>query len=69
MIKVCGLVKNLQYIEGEPITNAAGQIIGVEKTDLGQVKIIGVEGQMSTAQFEGKGKPPVINPGDKVRSL
>lgn len=56
------------YREGESIMNAAGQIIGVEKTDLGRVKITSVEGQMSIAEVEGKGLVG-IQPGDKVRSL
>jgi len=56
------------YREGETITNAAGQIIGVDKTDLCTIKIISVEGNMSVAEISDK-KPPMIQQGDKVHSL
>jgi len=54
--------------EGEAITNAAGQIIGVEKTNICNVKITSVDGQMSIAEVQGK-SPLSIQQGDKVRSL
>ena len=54
--------------EGETITNAAGQVIGVEKTNVCNIKITSVEGQMSIAEIQGK--PAIaIQQGDKVRSI
>ncbi|MBP2645407.1 MAG: Curli production assembly/transport component CsgG [Firmicutes bacterium] len=56
------------YREGEAITNAAGQIIGVDKTDICTIKIIQVDGNMSTAEIVDK-KPQPIQQGDKVHSI
>jgi len=54
--------------EGETITNAAGQVIGVEKTDVCKIKITSVDGQMSIAEIQGK-PASAIQQGDKVRSI
>jgi len=56
------------YREGEPITNSAGQIIGVDKTDLCTVKIIRVEGGMSIAEIQDN-TPLVLQQGDKVHLI
>ncbi|AIF54232.1 CsgG/HfaB family protein [Pelosinus sp. UFO1] len=56
------------YKEGETITNAAGEVIGVEKGDICKVKISSVEGQMSVATIEGNGAA-LVEQGNKVRSL
>jgi curli biogenesis system outer membrane secretion channel CsgG len=56
------------YREGDVITNLAGQIIGVDKTDLCTVKIIRVDGSMSIAEIQDKVLPS-LQPGDKVHSL
>jgi curli biogenesis system outer membrane secretion channel CsgG len=53
--------------EGEVITNAAGQIIGVDKTNVGTIKIVSVDGQMSIAEIQGKASLP-MQQGDKVRA-
>lgn len=54
--------------EGEAITNAAGQVIGVEKTNVCTIKVTGVDGQMSITEVQGKPAVP-IQQGDKVRSI
>ncbi|MBP2643683.1 MAG: Curli production assembly/transport component CsgG [Firmicutes bacterium] len=56
------------YREGETITNAAGQIIGVDKTDICTIRTTKVEGNMSIAEMVDK-KPPLIQEGDKVHSM
>ncbi|MBP2652005.1 MAG: Curli production assembly/transport component CsgG [Firmicutes bacterium] len=56
------------YREGEAITNAAGEIIGVDKTDICIIKILTVEGNMSTAEITDK-KPQPVKQGDRVRSI
>ncbi|MCE5286855.1 MAG: hypothetical protein LLG02_13575 [Pelosinus sp.] len=55
------------YREGEPITNSAGEVIGVEKTDVCTVKIVSVDGQMSIAEVDGKGA--YIKQGDRARKI
>lgn len=58
----------LVYREGDVITNSAGQVIGVDKTDLCTIKITRVEGNMSIAEIQDK-VPPALQQGDKVQSL
>lgn len=55
------------YREGETITNAAGQVIGVDKNDLCTIKITRVDGGMSIGEVQDK-PVPVLLAGDKVRS-
>lgn len=54
--------------EGEAITNAAGQIIGVEKTNICILKVLSVDGQMSITEIQGKA-PLLLQQGDKVHSI
>ncbi|MDU2063384.1 MAG: CsgG/HfaB family protein [Sporomusaceae bacterium] len=55
------------YREGEAITNSAGQVIGVDKTDLCTVKVTRVDGGMAIAEIQDKSMP-LLQAGDKVRS-
>jgi curli biogenesis system outer membrane secretion channel CsgG len=56
------------FREGDVITNAAGKVIGVDKTDICTIKITRVEGNMSIAEIVDK-KPPLLHQGDKIRSI
>jgi curli biogenesis system outer membrane secretion channel CsgG len=56
------------YREGDPITNSAGEVIGVDKTDVCTVKIVSVDGQMSIAEIDGK-TAAYIKEGDRARKI
>ncbi|MBP2651961.1 MAG: Curli production assembly/transport component CsgG [Firmicutes bacterium] len=56
------------YREGEVITNASGEIIGVDKNDICTLKIVRVEGNMSIAEIVDQ-KPLFIQQGDRVHSI
>jgi curli biogenesis system outer membrane secretion channel CsgG len=56
------------YREDDVITNSAGQVIGVDKSDLCTIKIIRVEGSMSIGEIQDT-VPPLLQQGDKVYSL
>lgn len=64
------------YREGKPIMNAAGDIIGMQKSNVATVVVKSVDGNMSICEIEmskkdrkkGKSAPTVL-PGDKARLI
>ena len=55
------------YKEGPSILNANGEVIGVAKAEIGWIKIVSVEGNMSVAQADNTSLD--IKTNDKVRAL
>lgn len=61
------------YREGKPIMNSAGMIIGMQKSQIANVVVKSVDGNMSICEIQlskkdrQKGNIPVISQGDKAR--